>query len=127
VKLLTNTDSYKRTPVVIFLSDGICSVADQIVQDLCRSAVRLGFVVIPLNIGLNTDKLSRKPLSFHAVSFGQDNTSSSLRRMAQIAQEVQNNAPRDPLALAAATVSSSYAEALDTVSSISILSLITRL
>ncbi|KIM92371.1 hypothetical protein PILCRDRAFT_417 [Piloderma croceum F 1598] len=90
--------STERTPVVIFLSDGICSVADQIVQDICRSAVRLG-----------------KPLSFHAVSFGQDSTSSSLRRMAQIAQEVQNNAPRDPLAPAAATVSSSYAEALDTV------------
>lgn len=59
----------------------------------------------------------RKPLSFHSVSFGQDNTSASLRRMAQIALEVQNSAPRDPLAPAAATVLSSYAEALDTVRS----------
>jgi len=90
--------STERTPVIIFLSDGVCSVADQTVQDLCRSAVRLG-----------------KPLSFHAVSFGQDNTSSSLRRMAQIAREIQNNAPCDPLAPAAAIVLSSYAEALDTV------------
>jgi len=90
--------STERTPVVIFLSDGVCSVADEKVQDLCRSAVRLG-----------------KPLSFHAVSFGHDSTSSSLRRMAQIALEVQNNAPRDPLAPAAAIVHSSYAEALDTV------------
>ena len=72
------------------------------------------------DMGLTTDKLSRKPLSFHAVSFGQDNTSSSLRRMAQIAQEVQSKAPRDPLAPAAATVQSSYSEALDTVSSSSI-------
>lgn len=36
--------------------------------------------------------------------------------MAQIALEVQNTAPRDPLAPAAATVDSSYAEALDSVS-----------
>ena len=35
--------------------------------------------------------------------------------MAQIAQDVQNNAPRDPLAPAAATILSSYTEALDTV------------
>jgi hypothetical protein len=90
--------SSERTPVVIFLSDGIDSITDQRVQDLCRSAVQLG-----------------KPLSFHSVSFGQENTSASLRRMAQIALEVQNSAPRDPLAPAAATVLSSYAEALDTV------------
>lgn len=31
-----------RTPVVIFLSDGECGVADQTVQTLCRSAVHLG-------------------------------------------------------------------------------------
>ncbi|KAI0062821.1 hypothetical protein BV25DRAFT_1885018 [Artomyces pyxidatus] len=90
--------STERTPIMIFLSDGECSIADQTVQDLCRSSVRLG-----------------KPLSFHAVSFGRDSATSSLRRMAQIALEVQNNAPRDPLLPAAATVPSSYAEALDTV------------
>ena len=38
-----------------------------------------------------------------------------LRRMAQIALDAQNNAPRDPLAPAAATILSSYTEALDTV------------
>ena len=65
---------------------------------------------------LTTNKLSRKPLSFHAVSFGQDSTSSSLRRMVQISREIQDRAPRDPLAPAAAIVPSSYAEALDTVS-----------
>ncbi|TFY74324.1 hypothetical protein EWM64_g9688 [Hericium alpestre] len=87
----------QRTPVLIFLSDGICTVADETVQGICRSAVRLG-----------------KPLSLHAVSFGEDSTSSSLRRMAQIAREIQNNAPQDPLLPAAATVASSYSEALDT-------------
>ena len=35
--------------------------------------------------------------------------------MAQIAQEVQNNAPRDPLLPANANIPSSYTEALDTV------------
>jgi len=90
--------STERTPVVIFLSDGECTVRDQTVQDLCRAAVTLG-----------------KPLSFHAVSFGPQRSSTSLRRMADIAIEVQNNAPRDPLAPAAALVASSYAEALDTV------------
>ena len=59
---------------------------------------------------------ARRPLSFHAVSFGQDASSSSLRRMTEIALEVQNNAPHDPLLPAAANVPSSYTEALDTVS-----------
>ncbi|KAG1720811.1 hypothetical protein EDB19DRAFT_1646869 [Suillus lakei] len=90
--------STERSPVIIFLSDGECSIADQPVQDLCRSAVRLG-----------------KGLSFHAVSFGPDRSSSSLRRMTQIALDIQNNAPRDPLAPPAATVASSYTQALDTV------------
>ncbi|KAG1809694.1 uncharacterized protein BJ212DRAFT_1484392 [Suillus subaureus] len=90
--------STERSPVIIFLSDGECHIADQTVQDLCRSAVRLG-----------------KALSFHAVSFGSDTTSTSLRRMTQIALDIQNNAPRDPLAPATATVASSYTQALDTV------------
>ena len=38
-----------------------------------------------------------------------------LRRMAQIALDAQNNAPRDLLAPVAATILSSYTEALDTV------------
>ena len=59
--------------------------------------------------------ISRRPLSFHAVSFGRDTASSSLRRMAQIALDVQNTAPQDPLLPAAASVPSSYTEALDTV------------
>ncbi|KAI5998963.1 hypothetical protein F5J12DRAFT_784806 [Pisolithus orientalis] len=71
----------------------------------------------------------RKAVSFHAVSFGRDSqsvgssnvnrrqitSSTSLRRMVQIAQDTQNNAPRDPLAPASVTVMSSYTDALDTV------------
>jgi len=57
----------------------------------------------------------RRPLSFHAVSFGHDAASSSLRRMTQIALDVQNNAPQDPLLPATANIPSSYTEALDTV------------
>lgn len=56
---------------------------------------------------------SRKPLSFHAVSFGPSNQ--CLRRMAQIAREVELTAPRDPLLPANSHVESSYAEALDSV------------
>jgi hypothetical protein len=57
----------------------------------------------------------RRPLSFHAVSFGHDVNSSSLRRMAQITLEVQNSVPRDPLLPATANILSSYTETFDTV------------
>ncbi|KAJ7180916.1 hypothetical protein C8R46DRAFT_595271 [Mycena filopes] len=90
--------STERTPVIIFLSDGECSIADETVRGVSRSAVALG-----------------KPLSFHAVSFGSASQSAVLRRMAQIALEVQTNAPRDPLTPSEAIISSSYSEALDTV------------
>ncbi|KAF8270133.1 hypothetical protein EI94DRAFT_1572289 [Lactarius quietus] len=96
--VMTSHWSTGRTPVVIFLSDGEDHVVDEVIHNLCRRAVSQG-----------------RPLSFHAVSFGQDSTSSSLRRMAQIASEVQHNAPHDPLLPTAANVPSSYAEALDTV------------
>ncbi|KAF9231331.1 hypothetical protein BU15DRAFT_68421 [Melanogaster broomeanus] len=90
--------STERSPVIIFLSDGKCSIADVTMQDLCRTAVRLG-----------------KAVSFHSVSFGSDGSSTYLRRMAEIARDAQNNAPRDPLTPAAATVQSSYTRARDTV------------
>ncbi|KAG1848072.1 hypothetical protein DFJ58DRAFT_746884 [Suillus subalutaceus] len=89
--------STERTPVIIFLSDGECPIENQTVQDLCHAAVRLG-----------------KALSFHSVSFGTNRHSATLRRMFQVALEIQNNAPRDHLAPAAVTPSS-YTEALDTV------------
>ncbi|KAJ7931787.1 hypothetical protein B0H13DRAFT_2227876 [Mycena leptocephala] len=97
-KLMEDHWSTERTPVVIFLSDGECSIADETVRSLSRKAVALG-----------------KPLSFHAVSFGSASQSSVLRRMAQVALEVQTNAPRDPLTPAEAVINSSYSGALDTV------------
>jgi len=53
------------------------------------------------------------PLSFHAVSFGPENRSAVLRRMVQIAQEVENSAPRSSLTNG---ITSSFTRALDTVS-----------
>lgn len=50
----------------------------------------------------------------HTVSFGPYNA--VLRRITQIALDVQNNTAPDPNAPAAARVDSSYAEALDSVS-----------
>ncbi|KAF5337682.1 hypothetical protein D9757_014271 [Collybiopsis confluens] len=88
--------STERSPVVIFLSDGECSIDNSVIQDLCQEAVTRG-----------------KALSFHSVAFGPRN--SSLKRMARIALEIQNRAPRDPLMPASAYVDSSYAEALDSV------------
>lgn len=121
--MLVLAHPFERTPVVIFLSDGECSVTDQTVQDFCRSAVRLGFVFLHSPISLYSDWTpSRKPLSLHAVSFGQDSQSTYLRRMAHIALDAQNSAPPDPLAPATATVLSSYSQALDTVRSIPYLS-----
>lgn len=86
------------------------------------------FVVLPLHEGVllstclpvyRSDSLIfrfRKPLSFHAVSFGDVNYSYTLERMAQLALEIQNNAPRDPLLPAESTIPSSFTTALDTVS-----------
>lgn len=54
----------------------------------------------------------RKPLSFHAISFGKDASETTLRRMADLALNLQNNASRP----APATVPSSFATALNTVS-----------
>ena len=58
----------------------------------------------------------RKPLSFHAVSFGNAKSAHILQRMAQLALEIQDNAPQDPLLPAASVIPSSYTTALDTVS-----------
>ncbi len=109
-----------RAPIVIFLSDGECSLEDTTIYGICRRAVALGLVfpnIFPsaFETSLLSRSHSRKPLSFHAVSFGADNYSHSLRRMAQIAREVQNNAPRDPLAPPNSVIESSYTNALDTV------------
>ncbi|KAL5492779.1 hypothetical protein ACEPAI_4226 [Sanghuangporus weigelae] len=97
-QIMTRHWSTERAPVVIFLSDGECSIGDDVVYSLCRKAVSLG-----------------RALSFQAVSFGPDGSSTWLRRMVQIAKEVQDRAPRDPLLPASAVVGSSYSIALDSV------------
>lgn len=85
------------------------------------------FVVLPLDEGelLSTYLLSvslifrfRKPLSFHAVSFGNVNYAYTLERMAQIALVIQNNASQDPLPRAESIIPSSFTTALDTVSTL---------
>jgi hypothetical protein len=58
-------------------------------------------------------------LSFHTVSFGSRNQ--SLRRMAQIAREVESSAPRDASLPDNAHIESSYAEALDSVRCVSVI------
>ncbi|KAG8960525.1 hypothetical protein FRC03_006451 [Tulasnella sp. 419] len=70
----------ERSPVVVFLSDGESMVSPATVNDLARRAVALG-----------------KPLSLHAISFGRDRDSQSLRYMARVTGEIAKKAPRDPM------------------------------
>jgi len=91
----------ERTPIIIFLSDGetTVKVSDDVVRNLCGTATRLG-----------------KPLSFQSVLFGPDCLSSVLKRMAQIALEVQENAGQSPgIPRAVSGPPSSFTDALNTV------------
>ncbi|KAI0292593.1 hypothetical protein B0F90DRAFT_1645427, partial [Multifurca ochricompacta] len=97
-KVMDSHWSRERAPVVIFLSDGEGMIKDETMYNICRSAVRQG-----------------KPLSFHAVLFGEEAYSSTLRRMARIAQKVQESVPQNPFLPASANLLSSYTTALDTV------------
>lgn len=95
------------------MSDGECRFSDEVVYDLCRSAVRAGYAtpgILHYYLGLWP---LRSALSFHAVSFSSDAQAGSLRRMVQIATEIHDAAPRDPLA--PLDIPCSYSEALDTV------------
>ncbi|KAN0136073.1 hypothetical protein V8E53_005933 [Lactarius tabidus] len=97
----------ERPPVVIFLSDDEDNVSDEVIYDICGSAVRHG-----------------RPLLFHAISFGQGSAFYPLFRMVQIALgaqkmaqaalDAQKNAPDNPLQPAAAIALSSYFVAYDT-------------
>ena len=103
-------------PIIILLSDGECHIADETMQDLCRRSIALGYA--PLEALIKTSLMqvsSRKPVSFHAVAFGP--STGQLRRMAQIASDVESRAPPDPVH-PHAHVPSSYHEALDTVCSL---------
>jgi hypothetical protein len=35
---------------MIFLSDGECSLKDDVIQNVCRSAVELGWVILDLSV-----------------------------------------------------------------------------
>ncbi|KAJ6612229.1 hypothetical protein B0H10DRAFT_2165565 [Mycena sp. CBHHK59/15] len=83
-------------PVVIFLSDGECNAAQDMIESLARTALDLGH-----------------PLSFHSVLFGDNDGRESLQSMAQSALEIQNGAPNN--VAQRLTVSSSFSEALDEV------------
>jgi hypothetical protein len=75
----------------------------------------LGWCTFILQIEVITyQKPHRKGLSFYTVSFGPEVSSQSLRRMAQIATEVYQRAPRDPLAPVGQD-SCSFSRAIDTV------------
>ena len=101
---------------MIFLSDGECSLEDEVIQDVCRSAVGRGWAIFDLSASVSLIFRFSKPLSFHAVSFGNVNYSYTLERMAQLALEIQSSAPQDPLLPAESIISSSFTTALDTVS-----------
>ncbi|KAG9021281.1 hypothetical protein FRB95_002446 [Tulasnella sp. JGI-2019a] len=84
-----------KYPIVIFLSDGECRMSEDLVFSLCRSA-----------------SSRQKPLSFHAVSFGNERRSRSLRRMVDIAAQVMRDSPRD---LQTPLVPCEYTDAIDTI------------
>ncbi|KAH7337769.1 hypothetical protein B0J17DRAFT_573376 [Rhizoctonia solani] len=73
--------SADRTPAIIFLSDGECTVSDQVIRTTCEMCIDLG-----------------TPLAFFTISFGTPTHSESLRRMARIAHEVYatDNRPERP-------------------------------
>ena len=115
---INGTPTYKinfqrRMPVLIFLSDGEHRCGDEAMYDICRSAVRNGFVDFRPPSQVTYDTNLRMPLSFHAVSFGNDSYTGKLRRMVQIAQEVEKSAPQNSLTK---SIPSSFTEALDTAS-----------
>ncbi|KAI9444006.1 hypothetical protein H4582DRAFT_1807752, partial [Lactarius indigo] len=76
--IMTSHWSTERAPVLIFLTDGQTHIEDKPVYDICRAALSRGV-----------------PLSFHAISFGPDNRTNVLRKMVQIAQEVEKSASRN--------------------------------
>ncbi|KAH9029436.1 hypothetical protein EDB85DRAFT_2251894, partial [Lactarius pseudohatsudake] len=93
--IMTSHWSTERSPVLVFLSDGQSHIEDKPMYDICRDAAR-----------------HRMPLSFHAVTFGPEHRSAVLRRMVEIAQEVENSASRNSLTN---VIASSFSKALDTV------------
>lgn len=57
----------------------------------------------------------RQPLALHAVSFGPDSRSSTLRRMVDISREVYRSAPQNSLGPSAPSEACTFSRALNTV------------
>ncbi|KAH9029445.1 hypothetical protein EDB85DRAFT_1532093 [Lactarius pseudohatsudake] len=106
--VMTSYWSNERSPVVILLSDGWCQISDECIYDICHAASSRG-----------------KPLSLHAIAFGQGfirsalsqavrwiPRHSSLTKMVDIAQEVQKTVPEGVLTV---NIPSSFATAPDSV------------
>ncbi|KAG9308631.1 hypothetical protein JVU11DRAFT_11582 [Chiua virens] len=81
-----------RPPVIIFLSDGIASLSDSVVQKLFKKTAQKG-----------------KGLSLHAILFGPKLTSTRMERMVTVARDAQSKTP------ALMSAPSSFHEALDSV------------
>ncbi|KAF8549816.1 hypothetical protein OG21DRAFT_1447416 [Imleria badia] len=81
-----------RPPVIIFLSDGIASVSDSVVQKLFHKTAQKG-----------------KGLSLHAILFGPKTTSTRMERMVTVALDAQGRTPK------LTSAPSSFHEALDSV------------
>lgn len=80
--------------------------------EICRDAARHRFAALLLHSQMTHRINARMPLSFHAVSFGPEKRSDVLRRMVEIAQEVERSAPQTSLLK---SVPSSFSKALSTV------------
>ena len=76
---------------------------------LADSLIRLSYIS-PFLFGQSSFSCSRTPLNY------QNTSPSTLRNMVQIALEIQNRAPPNPLLPAEARIPSSFHTALDTVS-----------
>ncbi|KAG9039495.1 hypothetical protein FS837_000976 [Tulasnella sp. UAMH 9824] len=92
-RVMEESWSPERAPVVVFLSDGEGHLDEDIMRGLCDRAVVLG-----------------SPLSFWSISFGP--YSRVLREMANIAKDVASRAPRGSNAVA---VPSAFCTAISTV------------
>lgn len=110
------TDNSFRSPVVVFLSDGQSTVRDETVYDLCRTSIRLGYATLAI-LRSSLTVLHSKPLAFHSISFGREDRSQILKRMATIARDEYGAMPPDPL-MGDTGNPCSFHEALDTVGTI---------
>ncbi|CAE6489587.1 unnamed protein product [Rhizoctonia solani] len=91
-----NTD---RAPMVVFLSDGECSINRGKVEDLCKKCIQLGHA-----------------LAFYGISFGWDSGSSSLRLMADVADKSFRTAPMTARgAMRGTDIPCKYSTAIDSV------------